>query len=195
MLGFIAKSASSTSAQRHRFARAPRFAPLALLIPALLGGCSTASYPSLARRAEEKPIAAPTAATGKAAAQDGATADLNAKLDSLRRAARDADKAFAAARPAVDKALNAATRAAPGDEAWQQANLALSDLERQRGALGLVEGDIEELYAQDRLAHAPENPDAPRAAVQMIETARSEILALAAAQDRVLAAARRKLPR
>jgi hypothetical protein len=199
MLGPIAKSASSASLQTRRFAAAPqggrRFAALALLIPALwLGGCSTASYPSLARRAEEKPVAAPTPAAS-IAAQDGAPADLMPRIDSLRQTARDADQAFAAARPAAEKALNAAARAKPGDEAWQQANLALSDLERQRGALGVVEGDVEELYTQDRLTHAPENPDVPRPATRLIEAARADILALGVAQDRVLNSLHRKLPR
>lgn len=160
----------------------------------MLGGCSTASYPSLARRAEEKPAPAPTAG-GTAAPQDGVSAELAGRIDSLRRAALAADKAFAEARPGVDRALASASRSKPEDEAWQQANLALTDLERQRGALGLVEGDMEELYTQDRLAHAPENPDSPRPAMRAIEAARAEILALAAAQDRVLDAARRKLPR
>lgn len=198
MLGLIAKSASSTAPSsrvpRHRFAHAARFAAGALLIPALLGGCGTASYPSLARRAEEKPATAP-AATAAVAALDQVPAGLDARIDSLLRAAREADKAFAAARPATERALNAAANATPGDEAWQQANLALSDLERQRGVLGVIEGDIEELYTQDRMAHAPENPDTPRAAARMIEAARSQILALGAAQDRVLDAARLKLPR
>lgn len=135
------------------------------------------------------------AAAAAIAAQDQIPGSLQARIDSLLRAAHDADKAFAAARPAADRALNAADHAKPGDEAWQQANLALSDLERQRGVLGVVEGDIEELYTQDRMAHAPENSDTPRAAARMIETARSEIFALGAAQDRALDAARRKLPR
>lgn len=168
---------------------------MGLLISTLLmSGCGTASYPSLARRAEEKPLAPPTPAAS-AAARDGLSPELIARIDSLRRAAQEADRAFAAARPATDKALTAAANAKPGDEAWQQANLALSDLERQRAALSVVEGDVEELSAQDRLAHAPENADAPRAATGLIETARAEILALATAQDQVLNAARQKLPR
>ncbi|WDF72230.1 hypothetical protein [Novosphingobium sp. KACC 22771] len=198
MLGPIAKFASSPSPSRRargdRFAHAARFALPALLLSALLGGCGTASYPSLGRRAEEKPVAAPTTAVA-VAAPDEAPSGLGERIDSLLRAAREADAGFSKARTAADKALNAAANAHPGDEAWQQANLALTDLERQRGALGLVEGDIEELYTQDRVAHGAENPDAPRAAARMIAAARSEILALGAAQDRTLEAARRKLPR
>lgn len=199
MLGPIAKTASSTSPQSRRFAKAhngtPRFAGLALLVPALvLTGCSTASYPSLARRAEEYPAAA-TKPSVDVSNPDQTPADINTRIDSLRRAAHDADKAFDAARPATDRALKAASGARPGDEAWQQANLALSDLERLRGALGLVEADIDELYTQDRMAHAPENPDKPRAAAKLIEAARDKILAMGANQDKVLTAARAKLPR
>lgn len=139
-------------------------------------------------------MAAPTT-TVAVAAPDEMPSGLGERIDSLLRAAREADAGFSKARSAADKALNAAANARPGDEAWQQANLALTDLERQRGALGLVEGDIEELYTQDRIAHGAENPDAPRAATRMIAAARSEILALGAAQDRTLEAARRKLPR
>lgn len=165
-----------------------------LLALGLLAGCSTASYPSLARRAEEKPVA-PATPAASAIVQDGAPADLIARIDSLRQSAHSADQAFAAARPAVEKALKGATGAKPGDEAWQQANLALSDLERQRSALGSLEGDIEELYTQDRLTHAPENPDKARPVTLMIAAARAEILALGAAQDRILNATRQRLPR
>lgn len=191
MSGSIAKPASSTSSRSGRFAAAPRFAALALL---LLGGCSTASYPSLARRAEEKPLTSPSPEAGTAT-EAQTPAELIARIDSLMRAARDADKAFAAARSATEKALNAASNASPGSEVWQQANLALSDLERQRDRLGEIEGDVEEIYVQDRVTHAPENPDTPRAAAKIIETARTEIHAMAAAQDRLLDEARRKLPR
>lgn len=194
MLGPIAKSASPASPRLHRFAPSRRFA-LAALCPALLAlaGCSTSAYPSLARRAEEKPAGAPAPSVA-VVTQDGIPAELATRVDALCRAAQETDKAFAAARPAVDKALDAAAHATPGDEAWQRANLALSDLEKQRGALGVVEGDMEALYTQDRLDHAPENPDQPRAAARLIEAARAKITIMAEAQDKVLRAARRKLP-
>jgi len=149
--------------------RIARFAVLALFA---LSGCSTASYPSLARRdAETLRQAAVAAPAPKPAAPD-------ARIAPLLDAARAADARFTQALPRAQAALNAAQGAKPGDDLWSAANMALSALDRARGDLGVVLGDLDAIYAQSRMAPG-----------------RDTALALAAAQDARLGELRAQLPR
>jgi len=159
---------------------ATRFALIAGLVLAL-GACSTRSYPSLARRAGENL----QMEEGKAPA---AAADASAAtpLATWLAKARAAQEGFAQALPRTQALLS---KAGPrGGESWSQANLALADLERQRGALGEVVADMEQTYAQDRLDHGVQGPARPEWA-----KLRAEILNIAAEQDRQLADLRAKL--
>jgi len=167
-----------------RFANPMRIAPLLPL--ALLAGCSTASYPSLALRPGETtsvttPKPAPTTAPAASAPDQ--------RLPAWLADARAADARFAAARPAAEKALAAAQGAAPGSEAWSIANLALTDLERARGDVAVAQAAVESAYTEDRLAHATDPATSPTP----IAAIRDAITAITESQDKVLAKLRARL--
>lgn len=164
-----------------------------LLAPTLLGGCSTASYPSLAQRAGERPDApspAPAPAPTGAQAPDALAGQLSAWLAD----ARAADARFAKARPAAVAALDAAKGAPRGSEIWSTASLALAEMERARSDVGMAQASVEAAYAEDRLAHAAEEGPKARQAATMLSATRDAITAISQAQDQALAALRARLP-
>ena len=174
---------------RARFAGA-RFATLALLA---LSGCSTASYPSLARRAAEtraEPASAPNPAQTASATDQQRDSALEARLTALLTAAAAADAQFKAHIPRTEAALATGVRA--GTEGWSTANIALGELERDRGALGRALADVEQIYAEDRVVHALDDA-APRALAGRIAQGRATVEAIATAQDTILARLRARL--
>jgi len=180
----VTRQGSKPTFRITRFA-APALASLTLLA---LSACNTASYPSLARREAEthREITKPAAV-----AQNGSPSAANAaRLASLRAQAQAADASFAAARPQAEAALAKAASSLRGDESWSLANLALAQMERARGDLGLALASIEGIYAQDQIAHALDA--APDIAITQTHEA---IAAQADSQDRILNALRAKLPR
>jgi hypothetical protein len=159
---------------------------------ALLGGCSTASYPSLARRDSElrnppKPSASPRAPT------DQTDAALKTRLDAMVAQAQAADARFADALPRVQGAVGAAAGHTVGDEAWSLANLALAELESTRGAVGIAQANLDQIYTDDSLAHALDD-NAERPDRRLIASARASLDAITSAQDKVLATLRAKMP-
>lgn len=174
---------------RPRFA-ATRCAALALLA---LSGCSTASYPSLARRAAEtrtEPASAPNPAQTNSATDQQRDRAVEAQITALLAAAAAADAQFKTHAPRTEAAL--ATPSRPGTEGWSTANIALAELERDRGALGRALADVEQIYAEDRVAHALDDA-APRALAGRIAQARLAVEAMATAQDTILARLRARL--
>ena len=180
-----------------RFAQL-RFASLALLA---LSGCSTATYPSLARRAAEtraEPASAPhpahTAHTPSAIDQQRDSA-VAVRLATLWADAAAADAQFKAHTARTAAALNAAAGSRPGTEGWSTANITLGELERDRGALGRALAEVEQIYTDDRLNHtADDAPDAvPRPLPGRIAQARESVEAMATAQDTILARLRAQL--
>jgi len=183
----LPRQARSAPASTTRFAHPMRIAPLLSL--ALLAGCSTASYPSLALRpGETTSVTTPKPAPTTAPAASALPQQLHPQWLADARAA---DARFAAARPAAEKALTAAQGATPGSEAWSIANLALTDLERARGDVAVAQAAVESAYTEDRLAHATDPATSPTP----IAAIRDAITAITESQDKVLAKLRARLNR
>ena len=155
---------------------------LVLLAPLLTEGCSTASYPSLARReAETFRDAAP-------ASRPQATAPVAPqRYAELLAEAQSCEARFAAQRARVEAALTAAQGAKAGDAAWGAANMQLVELERARADLGSALAALDRLYADDRLSRNSDEDEA-------LTKARATVSALAEAEDAVLGSLRARLP-
>jgi len=181
------------------------FATTALLA---IAGCSTSRYPSLERRPSE--ISAPPEADHTGTAQPAtvpatlpATAPaavpqaLRARLDSIAARAHAAENAFRTSEEAARRQCAAAAGAEPGSPAWGAANDAIAVLDGQRAATALVLADIEQIYTDDRMAHALEDGSAgtpeTRPAGAAIAQVRATIDAMLVHQDGVLADLTRQL--
>ena len=148
-----------------------------------LSACSTAgSYPSLSYRAVER-SAMPAAAEPTPPVQlPPPTADLTTRIDGLVAAARDADKQFAAKRPAADRAVAAAARSSRTSDAWISAQVAVAALQSSRDSAVAALADLDSLYADARQAEpVDESPSA-----LAIDTARSQVQGLVNTQNDVI---------
>lgn len=161
---------------------APRIAAAAAMA-LLTQACSTASYPSLARR-EAETFRDPASVAVPAAPSRIAPAALTQRLAE----ARAADARFNSTRTAAEAALAATQSAKPGDAAWARANSLLAELERARGELGVALATLDHLYTQDRLERPTAAPD------ETLDQTRATVAAMATAQDRQLDALRARLP-
>lgn len=167
--------------------RSPVPAWLAAIAGALsLAACSTsASYPSLAYRAVERTAMPAAAEPALPPVQlPPPTADLTSRIDGLVAAAREADKQFAAKRPAAERAVSAAARASRTSDAWVSAQVAVSALQASRDTAVASLADLDSLYADARQAEPV--GDSPSALA--IDTARGEVQALVDAQNAAIAA-------
>jgi len=182
---------------RPAHAHTPRFAPALRIAPvlaaALLGGCSTASYPTLAQRPGET-LSAARPASAPAPGIAPATADLSRQLAGWAADARAANARFIAARPAAEAALAAARGSRRDSEAWSTASLALAELERARSNVGEAQAAVEAVYTEDRLSHATQEGPTPRPSATLIDATRDAITAISDAQDKTLKALRARLP-
>ncbi|MBN8501610.1 MAG: hypothetical protein J0M19_10720 [Sphingomonadales bacterium] len=154
--------------------------PLLLAASLMLTACASDDgiYPSLAKRPAERitgtwppPPPPPLPAPPPLGA---ATLD---RLDRLVADARSADTRFYS-KESLARRLVAAARGAPiGSERWVVATMAVSDLESSRAQALLAMAELDSLYAEART----EGRD-----VAPIETARNQVLAIIAGQDRTL---------
>lgn len=139
-------------------------APLAAA--ALLSACaSQGPFPSLAKRPQETELAggqgaAPriagsgqpaTPASDVPATQQPVAAALAARLDDLREAARAAHERFQGKRPRTGQLVAQANGAATASEAWSVATVALADLESARSDTMVPLGELDRLYAAERI--------------------------------------------
>jgi hypothetical protein len=121
-----------------------------------LSGCGKmqGEFPSLAKRAYEmeNPVAEPEIVA--APVTTALPADLQAKTDSLLARSRTAHAAYQSALPAAQAAVQSATNAATGSEAWVNAHMVLSraDSARTDGLAAL--GEIDTLISKQREAGA-----------------------------------------
>lgn len=120
-------------------------------LAALLGSCAPRSdFPSLAPRPAEGVYA--SARASQAAALPGIPAGVSeglaGRLQALRIAARDAYDVFDARKPAAMRAVNAASGAAKGSDAWSGASVAVAGLESARSSLGLTLTDLDRLEVE-----------------------------------------------
>ncbi|EQB15846.1 hypothetical protein [Novosphingobium lindaniclasticum] len=167
--------------------RSPAPACLLTLAAALsLTACSTAgSYPSLAYRAVERTAMPAAAAPAPPPVQlPPPTADLTTRIGGLVAAAREADKQFAAKRPAAERAVSAAARSSRTSDAWVSAQVAVSALQASRDTAVASLADLDSLYADARQAEPV--GDSPSA--QAIDTARGQVQALVDSQNAAITA-------
>lgn len=147
--------------------KAPGMLPLAALLT--LSGCAgQGDFPSLERRPAELALeagAVPAPAPGRiggsgvpalpapdaAVRQEAVPADLPARLEALRAAAREAHGRFMGKRARAGELMGAARGAAVGSEAWSVASVALADLESARSDAMISLGELDRLYAAERI--------------------------------------------
>lgn len=146
----------------------PVTAPLAALV--LLSACaSQGEFPSLAKRPAElaleaAPAPAPVApgrisgsgapaspAPDAVVSQRPVSADLTARLGQLQDAARAAHDRFTGKRALAGQLVSAASGAAPASEAWSVATVAVAELESARSDAMVSLGELDRLYAAERV--------------------------------------------
>lgn len=164
------------------------FPKLALLsaLSLSLAACSTArSYPSLAYRAVERTAMPAAAEPAPPPVQlPPPSADLSTRISGLVAAAQASDKQFAAKRPAADRAVSAAARAARTSDSWISAQVAVSALQASRDTTVAALADLDSLYADARQAEPVEESPSAKA----IDTAREQVQALVNGQNDVISA-------
>ena len=157
------------------------------LAPLLLGACAAnSSYPSLDIRPAERinQTANPAADTAPPApAPPPASADLNTRLADLVRYAQQADSQFQSLLPGVQRTIAQASGAAIASDRWSSAQIAFAQLDSASSGTISALADLDSLYAQAR----DKDPLTQTPSISAIVAARSQVLALAAKQDDVLA--------
>lgn len=113
-----------------------RVIAIATLLPLSLSACAAPSgeFPSLMRRPYETnaPITAPLADTDTQTAAIALPADIQAKLNAFSGRHRTAASAYNAMLPAVAQTARSAAGSAIGSEAWVNAHLQVSRLDKAR---------------------------------------------------------------
>jgi hypothetical protein len=150
---------------------------LVLPLIAVLCACagSDGRYPSLAMRPFE--TAPPAPAPEAVNEPTRPLADAPALAELLARAVA-ADEAFARQQPGAARLASAAAGQPVESNARAAALVAMADLAARRGTTTAVLADLDRLAADSAVAFAP---------AQEIETARTQVIALVAGQDRALA--------
>lgn len=165
-----------------------------VIIPAmLLGGClePMSGRPSLARRdielrdrqAEAQRQVSPNASV-IALPQPVLDPVLARDIAAIMVRADQAEADFATARTAAEQSVKSAARTAMGSDAWSVAQTRISALDSPRRELGQLLGDLETLYIA-RLEQEAAGTIQPGGSAQ-IDQSRNRLLALIAAQDRIL---------
>lgn len=131
--------------------------PLATLLVLVLAGCVSAheSYPSLARRPEERVSGSATPAPPSPEAQPSAAApvaDLAGRVDQLLARARTAHHAFASGSAAAERA--AVRAGALGSDSWASASIAVAGLEAQLDTATDALAELDTLAVDHRVALA-----------------------------------------
>lgn len=123
---------------------------IALAALTLLGACSTPTgdFPSLEKRSYETddPIAEPADVPVEVAAKLGP--ELQGKANALLARYRAGQAAFDAGLPEIRRIAAAAAGSKPGTEAWVNAHLRLSRLDKARSESVGAQRDIDDLVSQ-----------------------------------------------
>ncbi len=147
-------------------------------------GCaSDTRYPSLAIRDVENDDAA--YASGPLLDPTPPDARLFDRIAVSRQQAVAAHDRFMAAAPAARRAVRSARGASTSSTAWSSAQVALADLASLRSQAAIPLADLDRLYVEATIDFIRRGE---------IATARNEIIALVAAEDRVLAELGAALP-
>lgn len=143
-----------------------------------LAACASdvGKYPSLARRPAERISGSFQPAPPPVAQPPGP--EVLGKLDGLVSRARSADARFGELASGARAQIRAASGAPVASESWAAATIALSGLESSRSEAMIALADLDALYAQEQIAGSD---------TTAIEFARSQVLAIVAEQDAVLA--------
>lgn len=157
---------------------------LTLALPLGLAACSTAgSYPSLAYRgAERSALPAPAEPAPPPVQLPPPSADLTTRISGLVTAAQDADRQFASKRPAAERAVGAAARAARTSDSWVSAQVAVSALQASRDTAVAALADLDSLYADARTAAPTDESPSTKA----IDAARQQVQGLVNAQNDII---------
>jgi len=141
----------------------------ALALSGALAGCAGGeAYPSLARRPQEVEFQGPAVAAtapgriggsaapapagpGATASQQAVSSDLGARLAQLQTAADTAHERFSAGRAKADSLTAAARGLEVGSEGWSVATVAVADLESARSDVMVSLGELDRLYAEERI--------------------------------------------
>ena len=170
----------------HRIASIP-FA-LALLMP--LGACASSGteYPSLAIRDAERAQGSFESPEPKRLdvppVDVDLTGGLDARLESLVSAAREAHAEFVSVQPRAENLVSSASGSSIGSDSWAAAQVALAELDSARSRAAVPLAELDALYTASRVAAEDIVP---------IETARSDVIALVSEEDAVLAALRGRI--
>lgn len=158
-----------------RLLRLPPLISIALLASCASGG---GDYPSLAQRPAERAQGTftPDAAVPAPPAPVAPSAGLVARLAELRSQAEALHREFRDAAPAAQRLANAA--GSRGSDSWAAAEVALSDLDSIRSRAAVALADLDALWIDSTLEAGPR---------EAIGAARSEVEALIAEEDAVLA--------
>lgn len=148
---------------------------LALCLPVVLAACASpgGDYPSLAIRDVER-ITDRTEATDPDEALPplaAPSAELKARLAQLVQQARGAHGDFTSRQNEVRRAVARARGAAIASEIWTEAQVALSSLEAARSQAMVALGELDQLYATERI----ENWEQETLAAQAIADARDRV--------------------
>ncbi len=106
------------------------------------------------------------------------------RIDALREQARLANERFLAAAERLRGPIAQARGAEPGSISWSKAQVALAELQSSRSDAMIALADLDAIYLETQLESG--NPE-------RIATARSEVAALVASQDRLIEAIRREV--
>lgn len=147
-------------------------ATLSLSLVLTTGCAGSTDYPSLARRDVERVEGSASPAVGSAdvvPTLPPASADLTARLASLRETARKAHETFESRRPAAERAV--AGSGARMSDGWTDAQVALSGLQTSRSAALTAVAEIDRLFADAREA----NPEQVSPSAAAIATVKSQV--------------------
>ncbi len=159
-------------------------ATLSLSLILVTGCAGSTDYPSLARRDVERVEGSASPAVGSAdvvPTLPPASADLTARLASLRETARKAHETFESRRPAAERAVAGA--GARMSDGWTAAQVALSGLQTSRSAALTAVAELDRLYADAREA----NPEQVSPSAAAIATVKTQVDGWIGSEDAVIA--------
>jgi len=167
------------------------FSLTSLALPIFLAACASSAgqYPSLAKRDAERVsgIAEPAEAEPVTPMPPGP--HLENRLSSLVTKATRADRDFQTLKAPAERSVAAARGAARAGESWTQAQVTLAELQSARSDAMIALADLDQLFAEERLAEPGELSPSALA----IADARNRVEALVDQENRVIAALLKQL--
>ncbi|MET1755363.1 hypothetical protein ABVV53_07810 [Novosphingobium sp. RD2P27] len=158
--------------------------PLSLGAVLLISACAgSRAYPSLAVRDIERVEGSASAASGSIEAPPALpapTADLTTRLAGLVDIASEAHEKFKSRQPVAERAISGVGGAI--SDSWTNAQVALSSLQAARSGVLTSLGELDQLYADARIA----NPEQVSPTAAAIEAARSQVESWVSSENAVI---------